>query len=128
MRETYTPVVVTSAGEEIAYAKIIAARDGKPLTLSATGDDAKAIVAAVNICIDSHLEACYSPDRGDSYVVGSRLLGDGRVFCKSLECSISPESLPVLLRRLFEAAEADTDAGDNAGSLAESMLACIFDD
>ena len=59
------------------------------------------MIEAVNEGIDSHLEACYCPDRGDRYEGGKRKAGK-LVLCRTLECSISPESLPVLLRRLCE--------------------------
>ena len=41
------------------------------------------------------------PDRGDRYDGGKRKAGK-LVLCHTLECSVSPESLPVLLRRLCE--------------------------
>lgn len=63
--------------------------------MTLVGEDAKAAHAAVNQGIDSHLEACNVPARGDSFKVnGSRL-----------ECVVSRESLPVLVRRLLEAGD-----------------------
>jgi len=57
--------------------------------------DYKAIAAAVNQGIDSYLEACFVPARGDRFVrVADRL-----------ECCFSPGSLPVLVRRLLEVPE-----------------------
>ena len=47
------------------------------------------------------------PDRGDRYDGGKRKAGK-LVICQTLECSVSPESLPVLLRRLFDS---DNEAG-----------------
>lgn len=76
-----------------AYDRIRQAMDGKPFTMSLTPSDANAVIDAVNQGIDSHLEACSVPDRGDSYAVR----------CGRLECSVSAESFPVLLRRLTEA-------------------------
>lgn len=70
------------------------------------------VMQAVNMGIDSHLEACYVPDRGDKY----QFFGN-RLFCK-----VSAESLPVLLRRLCEEGE---DPDGIAMSLAESILSTI---
>lgn len=70
----------------------------EPYTMSLVGDDAEAVIAAVNEGIDSHLEACFVPDRGDRFSHSGR----------RLECVVSPQSLPVLVRRLLE-------AGDEAG-------------
>ena len=76
------------------------------------------MTAAVNQGIDSCLEACNCPELGDSFMSGQRKVGK-LVVCGTLECSISPESLPVLIRRLFE-------SGDEHGeSLASSMLLCL---
>lgn len=72
-----------------------------------------AVVEAVNIGIDAHLSACYCPDRGDSYQHGDRSItatsdtrhwkaGDKLQLAQTLECRVSSESLPVLLRRLNE--------------------------
>lgn len=62
------------------------------ITCPTQGEDYKAITAAVNQGIDAHLEACFVPARGDRFVhAGSRL-----------ECSLSAQSLPVLVRRLLE--------------------------
>lgn len=67
----------------------------EPYTAELVGEDAKAVEAAVNQGIDSHLEACYLPARGDCYKwKGSRLV-----------CVISRESLVVLVRRLLEAGD-----------------------
>ena len=71
--------------------------DGKPYDMSLVGVEAKLVYEAVNQGIDSHLEACFIPERGDSYdVVGHRL-----------NCAVSVDSLPVLLRRLVETGNDD---------------------
>ena len=82
------------------------------MSLTSKGEIA-AVVRAVNQGIDSHLEACYIKKRGDSYEPGERshfATSGIEGFCKAgdkltmhtLECRISPESLPVLIRRLME--------------------------
>jgi hypothetical protein len=76
-------------------------------SMNQAGGDAKAIIEAVNQGIDAHLEACFVPDRGDIYDVHGR-----RVLCR-----VSPESLPVLLRRLTESSDYD-----HAGSTASAIL------
>lgn len=74
-------------------------------------DDAHAIESAVNQGIDSHLEAC-SMQGLDTYVhTGGRLV-----------CEISPESLPVLLRRLTEMAFSEDD---EAESLVRDILTTL---
>jgi hypothetical protein len=92
----------------VSYQAVRNAMEGRPFTMSLTDtDDIKAVIAAVNEGIDAHLEACYCPDRGDQYEGGKRKAGK-LVLCSTLECSVSPESLPVLLRRLFDS---DDEAG-----------------
>ena len=59
--------------------------------MSLTADDLKTISAAVNKGIDSRLEACFVPERGDKQI-GNKLI-------------FSPESLIVLIRRLLESGE-----------------------
>lgn len=83
-----------------------------------TGKDVGAVIEAVNQGIDSHLEACFVPDRGDSYTPGERKLRGWSVV-KTLVCKISTESLPVLIRRLFEAED------ENANNLASNILHSI---
>ncbi len=86
----------------VDYETIRQAMNGEPFTMSLTDEDEiQAVIEAVNEGIDAHLEACYCPDRGDRYEGGNRRAGK-LVLCRTLECSISPESLPVLLRRLCE--------------------------
>jgi len=98
---------------EIEYDAIIAACKGENYTMSLVGRDADVVIKAVNIGIDSRLQACNCPDRGDDYGQGKRSIiasertkfweaGEELVLANTLECSISPESLCVLLRRLFE--------------------------
>ncbi|MCP4166020.1 MAG: hypothetical protein GY759_09030 [Chloroflexi bacterium] len=111
---------------DVTYADVIAACDGDPYTMSLVGGDAKALVHAVNMGIDSHLEACSMPDRGDSYVNNDRMIGD-KVVARAIDCVVSPESLPVLLRRLFEDMpdeyDEDNDSLFDLGSnLGESIL------
>jgi hypothetical protein len=92
----------------VTYETIRQAMNGEPFTMSLTDtDEIKAVIVAVNEGIDSHLEACCCPDRGDRFDGGTRKAGK-LVICRTMECSVSPESLPVLLRRL---SELDGEAG-----------------
>jgi len=75
----------------ITYEQVRKACD-EPFGMSLVGSEAAAVVDAVNKGIDSHLEACSVKGR-DTYEVEENRL------C----CVVSAESLPVLLRRLFEA-------------------------
>jgi len=94
-------VIHTDSGK-VTYKAVRRAMSGQPYTMSLTDtDEVRAVVETVNQGIDSHLEACYCPGRGDRYEGGQRKAGRF-VLCRTLECCVSPESLPVLLRRLFE--------------------------
>jgi hypothetical protein len=68
--------------------------------------DIEAMMAAVNQGIDSHLEACFVPDLGDVFEPKKRKVGS-RCVGHVLACKVSQESMPVLLRRLFEGQEPD---------------------
>jgi hypothetical protein len=87
--------------------------NGLPFVMDLGRSDSVVVEPIVNQGIDSCLEACFVPDRGDSFDwVGGRLC-----------CYVSVESLPVLLRRLTE------DESDEAWSLAESILTVLgFDE
>ena len=113
-------VIETGYGT-VTYDAIRNAMDGKPFTMSLTGrDEIRAVVEAVNQAIDSHLEACYCPGRGDRYDGGKRKAGK-LTLCRTLECVVSVESLPTLVRRLFEL-DGDEKTVDAAMSLAGDIL------
>lgn len=68
-----------------------AVKDLKTVDLEFAAADAVRAVQAVNLGIDSCLEACFVRERGDDY------------FWRNpgfLACRVSPKSLPTLLRRL----------------------------
>ena len=99
----------------VTYETIRQAMNGAPFTMSLVEEDEiRAVVLAVNQGIDAHLEACFCPDRGDEYEGGKRKAGK-LVLCRTLECTVSPESLPVLLRRLCESDLGDSET-DSAGT------------
>jgi hypothetical protein len=108
---------------EITYDLVRQAQGEKHYPMSLVGEAARAVERVVNIGIDSHLEACFVPDRGDSYEPGRRMVGD-KVLTTTLECKVSPESLPVLLRRLYEELP-DSRLGDAGASLASDILGTI---
>lgn len=86
----------------VTYAEVRKAMNGEPFTMSLTdSEEITSVVQAVNEGIDSRLEACFCPGRGDRYDGGKRIAGK-LVLCRTLECVVSVESLPVLLRRLCE--------------------------
>ncbi len=108
----------------VTYETIRTAMGEEPFTMSLTDEDEmRAVIAAVNEGIDSHLEACFCPDRGDRYEGGKRRAGK-LVLCRTLECSISPESLPVLLRRLYESDLGDAETESAGNRLASDILMC----
>ena len=97
----------------VTYEIVRQAMKGEPFTMSLTDtDEIRAVIDAVNQGIDGHLEVCYCPDRNDKYDGGSRKAGR-LVLCSTLECSISPGSLPVLLRRLCDS---DNEDGNRLAS------------
>jgi hypothetical protein len=110
----------------VSYETIRQAMDGEPFTMSLTDEDEiKTVIAGVNQGIDGHLEACYCPDRGDRYSGGERKAGK-LVLCRTLECTISVESLPVLLRRLCESdLGGDPDVQAEGNRLAGDILLCL---
>ena len=112
----------------VTYEAVHTAMGGEPYTMSLTDtNEIRAVIEAVNQGIDSHLEACFCPDRGDRFEGGKRMAGK-LVLCRTLECSVSPESLPVLLRRLYES-DTDDSTVDAATSLGDAILLTLgFDE
>ena len=112
----------------VSYKAVRTAMDDQPYTMSLTDTaDIGAVIEAVNQGIDSHLEACYCPDRGDRYEGGERKVGR-LVLCRTLECCVSVESLPTLLPRLFEL-DGDEETVDAAASLGRDILTTLgFDE
>ncbi len=113
----------------VKYTTVRKAMGGERYTMSLTDtNEIRAVVEAVNQGIDGHLEACYCPDRGDRYEGGERKAGK-LVLCRSLDCVVSVESLPVLLRRLFDLDTTDDAVADAAMSLAGDILLTLgFDE
>jgi hypothetical protein len=106
----------------VDYETIRQAMAGAPFTMSLTDtDEIKAVIAAVNQGIDAYLEACYCPDRGDRYDGGKRKAGKF-VLCHCLDCSVSPESLPTLVRRLCESDLGDSETESAGMRLADDIL------
>lgn len=108
----------------ITYDLVRQAQGDKPYTMSLVGKMALAVQKAVNIGIDSHLEACYVPDRGDEFKDGVRKI-KGVTVQHTLECRVSAESLPVLLRRLYEMENEHDESGESAAGLADDILESI---
>lgn len=96
---------------QITYALIRQAMSGEPYTMSLVSTDAELVQQAVNIGIDGHLEACFVRDRGDRFEWrGHRL-----------ECVLSSESLPTLLRRLYEIEGEDGEAAMLADAILHTL-------
>jgi len=72
-----------------------------------------AVSDAVNLGIDSHLEAITERSTFEHF---ERTLGNGQVIASGLRCVIHPEELHVLLRRLNEG---NSEEG-------ESLRSCIL--
>ena len=113
---------IDTGSGSVDYETIRKAMNGESFTMSLTDtDEIKAVIAAVNEGIDAHLEACFCPDRGDRYEGGKRRAGK-LVLCRTLECTVSVESLPTLLRRLCESDLGDPEVEAEANRLASDIL------
>ena len=113
---------IDTGSGSVDYKTVRQAMANEPFTMSLTdSDEIKAVIAAVNEGIDAHLEACYCPDRGDRYEGGKRRAGK-LVLCRTLECVVSVESLPVLLRRLSESDLSDPEVEAEGNRLASDIL------
>ena len=108
--KTYSAVWSEELGAAVA-----AAAPKRGYQMSLAGEDCRAVTDAVNQGIDAHLEACFIPDRGDSFRFQTPAGIHGRICGPRLECLLSPDSLPVLVRRLMES------GNDTAQSLASSI-------
>ena len=98
--------LIQTGEHTVTYDEVRRAMQNRPVRLTLSRSDSETVQKAVNQGIDSHLEACFVPDRGDRYDwVNGRLA-----------CDISPASLPVLLRRLCE-----HDAADLADFILDSL-------
>jgi hypothetical protein len=116
----------SSSGTHVSYTTVRLAMEKelgkKPYHMSLTSqDEIRAVIDCVNAGIDSHLEACFCPDRGDKYETGNRKVGN-RIVLQTLECEISAESLPTLLRRL---SEIDFEDSNEAQSLVSDILTTL---
>jgi len=108
----------------VTYQAVRTAMGGELFAMSLVEtDEIRAVVEAVNQGIDGHLEACFCPERGNRYDGGKRKAGK-LIVCYTLDCCVSPESLPVLLRRLFEL-ESTEEVMEAASSLANDILVCL---
>ena len=106
----------------VDYDTIRRAMANEPFTMSLTdADEIRAVIEAVNEGIDGHLEACFCPARGDRYEGGKRRAGK-LVLCQTLECVVSVESLPTLLRRLCESDLGDPEVEAEGNRLAADVL------
>jgi hypothetical protein len=93
----------------ITYAAIRKAMNNEPFDMKLSRSDYAHFAAAVNQGIDSRLQACYCPERGDK-VEGNKVW-------------LSLESTPVLIRRLLESDD------ENAQMLGSDMLTTLgFDE
>lgn len=101
---------------DLNYEAVREAMDKEPYKMNLTGQAALAVQQVVNQGIDSYLEACYVPDRGDSYKV---VPGAHDMHQTTLKCVVSVESMPVLLRRLLDAE--DEEANDLAETILEQL-------
>jgi hypothetical protein len=94
-----------------------APKDGYAMSL--VGEDRQKVITAINQGIDSRLEACFVPSRGDSFQLRTPVGIRGKISGARLECKVSPQSLPVLVRRLMESG--DLEAESLASSICQTL-------
>lgn len=117
--------VTNSDGVDISYEQIRRAQGDEPYPMRLKNRrEVEAVLAAVNQGIDSHLEACFVPDRGDRYELGTFDVC-GKTVGNCLDCEVSPESLPVLIRRLSELEHEDEEVAQEAWLLADDILGTL---
>lgn len=102
-------------GQELRYEYIIGLTKGNHYQMRLNKLDAKFVIAAVNQGIDARLEACYMPHRRDNYYPD-----EGHLFCE-----VSPQSLPVLVRRLCEMKHDNTEDEDRCHDLVTGILVTL---
>ena len=92
--------------------------------MSLVAEDRQRVIAAVNQGIDAYLEACFVPDRGDSFRLETPQGIRAKISGPRLECKVSPKSLPVLVRRLMESGDekAESLASDICQTLAIELI------
>jgi len=90
--------IETIYGHRFKYGEIRKAMCGEPFTMELVGEEADAVRRSLQVGIDAHLEICNSPERGDKYTEVIRPI----VGIRALNCVVSVESLPTLMRRLVE--------------------------
>jgi hypothetical protein len=114
---------IDTGSGSVDYETVRMAMANEPFTMSLTDtDEVRAVIVAVNEGIDSYLEACFCPDRGDRFEGGKRKAGK-LTLCRSLDCVVSVESLPTLLRRLSESdLGGDPDVQSAGSQLASDIL------
>lgn len=93
----------------------------EPYTMSVVGREALIVQAAVNQGIDAHLEACFCPAHGDRYDV------ERDAFGARLNCVVSKESLPTLIRRLADdMGEAEDDDNGRENETGHDLASAIL--
>jgi hypothetical protein len=108
----------------VTYAAVIKAQGEKPFFISTQCQtQANALAAAINRGIDSRLQAVSC----DSEIV-QKYIGD-KPSAKAMQLLISPATLPVLIRRLFEGQDMDEETFDAAHTLGGDIMNSLgFDD
>jgi hypothetical protein len=120
----WAPYVENSNMVRIPYTAIRTAMKGEPFWMSLTGHARDVVIKVLRQGIDSALEACNCPDRGDRYEQVARRIPTGQIIAMALDCSVSVDSLPTLLRRLSEHddSERPEDEQGEALSLVDGIL------
>lgn len=103
MKTSFSAYFTPALGEAIRLACT------KPYVMELVGNDRLAVIKAIDEGIDSHLETCFLPARGDKFTQDDAM---------RLRCRVSAESLPVLVRRLLDG---DDDAISLASGICETL-------
>lgn len=107
----------------------------KPFRMHLVGDEISVMAEIVNAGVDSRLEAFtrstfefyYHTTKG-AEILDTRWIHDydyelhGSVIATKLHCDIHPDEWQVLLRRLDELSDSDSELADEAYSLLSSLI------
>ncbi|RLI52781.1 MAG: hypothetical protein DRO87_12635 [Candidatus Thorarchaeota archaeon] len=108
----------------VTYAAVREAQGDEPFHIDTQCQtEANALAAAINQGIDSRLQAVSCQDKVRAMMIGDKVAG------MRLHLDITPDTLPVLIRRLFEGSGMDEETFDAAESLASGIMTSLgFDE
>jgi len=108
----------------VTYAAVREAQGDEPFHITTQCQtQANALAEAINIGIDARLQAVSVTDK-----IVAKMVGD-KVLANELQLEITPDTLPVLIRRLFDGQGMDDETFDAAHTLGGDIMNSLgFDD